>query len=125
MVIQTRHLARERGALITEMVIAMAILVIAVIPMGNALFSDAKIFRATYRQAVAMEIVDGEMEILAAGPWRDIPEGSRPYSVHANAATNLPPGQFLLTRAGNRLRLEWASTKKAGIGGIVREVTFK
>jgi len=125
MVIPTRHPARERGALITEMVVAMAILGIAVIPLGNTLFSDARLFRATYQRAVAMEIVDGEMEILAAGEWRDLPEGSRPYAVHANAATNLPPGQFLLTRAGRHFRLEWTSAKKTGVGAVIREVTVK
>jgi len=72
-----------------------------------------------------MEIVDGEIEILAAGPWRGIPEGSRPYTVHANAAANLPPGQFLLTRAGNHLRLEWTAVKKSGIGPVIREATVK
>jgi hypothetical protein len=125
MVIQTRHWPGQRGTLITEMMVAMAILVIAVIPMGNALFSDTRLLRSAYQQAVAMEIVDGEMEILAAGAWREVPEGSQPFVVHANAAINLPPGQFLLTRTGNHLRLEWASAKKAGIGPIVREVTFK
>jgi hypothetical protein len=52
-----------------------------------------------------------------------LPEGPVPYPVHANAATNLPPGQFLLTRSGNHLRLEWSSAKKSGFAPIVREVT--
>ena len=72
-----------------------------------------------------MEIVDGEIEILSAGGWRDIPEGTRPYAVHANAAANLPPGQFLVTRTGNHFRLEWSSEKKSGIGTITREVIVK
>jgi hypothetical protein len=125
MVIQTRHPATQRASLIFEVVMAMTIVVIAVLPLGYALTSDAKLFRVTYQKAVAMEIVDGEIEILAAGGWRDIPEGSRPYTVHANAATNLPPGRFLLTRADNHLRLEWSSAKKSGIGTITREVTVK
>jgi hypothetical protein len=125
MVIRTRHLARQRGALIIEVIMAMTILIIAVLPLGLALNSDARLFRATYQKAVAMEIVDGEIEILAAGGWRDIPEGAHPYAVHANAAANLPPGQFLLTRDGNRLRLEWSATKKSGVGTIVREATVK
>jgi hypothetical protein len=111
--------------MIFEVVMAMAILTIAVLPLGFALNSDAKLFRKTYQRAVAMEIVDGEMEILAAGGWRGIPEGSRPYGIHANAATNLPPGRFLLTRAGHHLRLEWSSAKKSGVGSVVREVTVK
>ncbi|MGA3179939.1 MAG: hypothetical protein ABSF38_06315 [Verrucomicrobiota bacterium] len=123
MVIQSRPIARQRGMLIVEVVVAMAMLTIAVFPLGFAFNSDARLFRVTYQQAVAMEIVDGEIEILAAGPWRDLPEGPVPYPVHANAATNLPPGQFLLTRSGNHLRLEWSSAKKSGIGSVVREVT--
>ena len=123
MVIQSRPIARQRGMLIVEVVVAMAMLTIAVFPLGFAFNSDARLFRVTYQQAVAMEIVDGEIEILAAGPWRDLPEGPVPYPVHANSATNLPPGQFLLTRSGNHLRLEWSSAKKSGIGSVVREVT--
>ena len=123
MVIGTRHASRERGGLIIELAVALAILTIAVIPLGNSLLTDARMFRVTYQQAVAMEIVDGELEILAAGAWRDMPEGATPYTVHANAATNLPPGGVVLTRSGRHLRLEWSATKKSGIGKIVREVT--
>jgi hypothetical protein len=125
MVIQTSHCAKKRGIALAEMVMAMAILVFAMLPLGFSINSDGKVLRATYQRAVAMEIVDGEMEILAAGPWRGFPEGAHPYAVQARAATNLPPGQFLLTRTGPHLRLEWSSTKKQGIGPVVREVTVK
>ena len=125
MVIQTRQLLKQRGFMMTEMVMAMAILVIAMLPLSFSVNSDARLFRATYHRAVAMEIVDGEMEILAAGEWRNFPEGAHPYTVRANAAANLPPGQFQLTRTGRHLRLEWSSTKKQGIGPVVREVTVK
>jgi hypothetical protein len=81
--------------------------------------------RAEYFRGTAMEIVDGEMEVLAAGEWRDFSEGSQPYTVHARAATNLPPGHFQLTKTGNHLRLEWTSNHRQGIGTIVREVTIK
>jgi hypothetical protein len=125
MVIQTHHFAKQRGIVMAEMVMAMAILVIAMLPLAFSVNSDARLFRATYQRAVAMEIVDGEMEILAAGAWRNFPEGAHPYTIHANAAANLPPGQFQLTRTGQHLRLEWSSTKKQGIGPVVREVTVK
>jgi hypothetical protein len=111
--------------IIVEVVVAMAILLIAFVPLACAFLADAKVLRVTYQRAVAMEIVDGEMEILAAGAWHDLQEGSAPYSVHANAATNLPSGQFLLTRNANHLRLEWSAAKPSGIGHIVREVTVK
>ncbi len=125
MVIQTRHAAGQRGVLIFEVIMAMTIILIAALPIGFALSSDARLFRATYQRAVAMEIVDGEIEILAAGAWRDLPEGSQPYAVHANAAANLPPGRFLVTRTGNHFRLEWSAEKKSGVGAIIREVTVK
>jgi hypothetical protein len=120
---RTRQQLSPRGIVLIELVVAIAILAIAILPLGYAAASSAKRFRASYERAVALEIVDGEMEILAAGEWRGLPEGAQPYNVHAKAAANLPPGKFLFTRAGNHLRLEWSSTEKRGIGVVVREVT--
>jgi len=125
MVIRTSQFSKQRGIVMAEMVMAMAILIFAMLPLGFSANSDARLFRATYQRAVAMEIVDGEMEILAVGAWRNVAEGAHPYTVHADAAANLPPGQFLLTRTGQHLCLEWVSTKKQGIGPVVREVNVK
>ena len=110
--------------LTTELVVGMAILVIAVLPLGYSLINDSRALRANYERSVAMEIVDGEMEILAAGQWRSFPEGTNNYAVHAAAATNLPPGQFRIIRAGNHLRLEWKANPP-GQGTVMREVTVK
>ena len=110
---------------ITEMMAAIAILTIAILPLGYALNSNSKQIRASYQRAVAIEIVDGEMEILAAGGWHDIPEGTRPYSVHLNAAANLPAGGFVVSRDGNKLRLEWRAAKNPGSGAVIREATVK
>ena len=109
--------------LMTELVIAMAMVVIAVLPVGYSFISEGRALRAIYLRTVAMEIVDGEMEILAAGHWRDLPEGAQPYTVAASSAANLPSGKFQFTRQGNRLRLEWSFVEKRGIGTIVREAT--
>jgi len=119
----SRNTKRLGGFLLAELIIAIAILAIALLPLGYAAGSTAKRFRANYQRAVAVEIVDGEMEILAAGEWRAFPEGVQPYTVHAKAAANLPPGKFQFTRAGNHLRLQWSSAEKRGIGPVVREVT--
>jgi hypothetical protein len=110
--------------LATELVVGMAILVIAVLPIGYSLFYDAHTLKLNYQRAVAMEIVDGEMEILAAGQWRSFPEGTNTYPIHALAATNLPPGQFRLTRTGNHLRLEWRADPPR-TGNVMREVTVR
>jgi hypothetical protein len=109
--------------LLAELAVAIAILAIALLPLGYAAGSNARLFRAKYERAVAMEIVDGEMEILAAGDWRVLPEGMQSYTVHAKAAASLPPGKFQFTRSGNHLRLQWSPNEKRGTGIVVREVT--
>jgi hypothetical protein len=115
----------KRGMLTAELVVAMALLTIALLPLGYSYLTEARLLRADYHRAIAMEIVDGEMEILAAGEWRAFPEGAQAYAVHAAAAGNLPPGQFRLTRTGNRLLLEWAADRHRGIGIVKREVTVQ
>ena len=123
MVIHHQRQPSARAFLMVEMMGAIAILTIVFIPLAYSVHEDAGQFKTTYQRAVAMEIVDGEMEILAAGGWRAFPEGTQVYPVSAHAAQNLPPGQFLLTRNGHHLRLEWTAPKGKGYGQIVREVT--
>lgn len=125
MVIGWHRKSGQRGVLLVEAMVALAILLIATLPLAYGMAADARVLRATYQRAVAMEIVDGETEILAAGDWRNYPEGSTAYQVHAGAAANLPPGRFQLTRQGNHLRLEWTAARKSGVGSVMREVTLK
>lgn len=106
----------------TELVVAMAILLIAMLPLSYSLWHDRQLSRASYYRAVAMEIVDGEIELLAAARGQDLEPGTRPYPVQAESAKNLPPGSFLLTREGRKLRLEWRPAQKSRGGRVVREV---
>jgi hypothetical protein len=114
-----------RGFLMVDLVVGMAILTLAIVPLAFSFVHERKLLRAEYLRAVAVEIVDGEMEILAAGEWQDFPDGSQVYMVHAQAAASLPPGHFQLTRTGKHLRLEWKSDEPRGIGMVVREITVK
>lgn len=98
---------RQRGALATEVVVAMALLTLAIFPIASSFHHEVRICRAYYYQAVAMGIVDGEMEVLAAGAWRAFPSGRHDYPVRAAAASNLPPGAFVLTVEAEQVRLEW------------------
>jgi hypothetical protein len=116
---------RTRGFLEVDMVVALAILTIAVLPLGYSFVRERQVLRIEYCRSVANEIVDGEMEILAAGAGKNLPDGPQIYSVHANAASQLPPGHFQLTKTGNHLRLEWTPDKKRGLGPVVRETTLK
>jgi len=99
--------ARQRGALATECVVALGLFALAALPLSIAFLHEARYSRACYHRAATTELVDGEMEILAAGEWRRFAPGVHRYPVTASAATNLPPGGFWLTVETNRLRLEW------------------
>lgn len=110
---------RRRGVLSAELAVAIAILVTGLFPLGVTVFKDQKRARALYIQAIAMEIVDGEMEMLAAGGWRNVRTGESPCSVHTRSAENLPAGRFTLTRDASSIRLEWTPDNR-GFGGAVR-----
>lgn len=117
--------ARQRGALLVELLVAMALLVSALLPVAYSIGSEKRFARAAYQRAVAMEIVDGEIEVLAAGEWRAFPQGTSDYLVRAGAATNLPPGRFRLTIEDRKVRLDWRPSAKQHGGPVVREVTVK
>jgi hypothetical protein len=115
----------RRGYLEVDMLVGLAILSLAVVPLGYSFAHERKLLKIEYQSSVANEIVDGEMEILAAGAGKSFSDGSQQYSVNARAAASLPPGHFQLTKNGNHLRLEWNADAKSGLGSIVRETTFQ
>ena len=122
---QPSHRAAQCGALMTEMVVAMALLVFALMPLAFSVTKEQRYLRSCYQRAVAVEFVDGEMEVLLAGEWRAFKDGVQPYQPRGLAMTNLPPGRFELTVAGPRLRLEWLPEAKDHGGKVIREATVK
>jgi hypothetical protein len=108
-----------------ELVVAMAIIAFILLPTAYSISAERRLMRAMYQRAIAMEIVDGEMETLAAGGWRGLGKGVVDYPVKSNAATNLPPGRFILTLTPEKLRLEWQPSVKQHGGPVVREVRLK
>ena len=116
---------RRRGALITEVVIAMGLLTFAMLPLAFSIVREQKLTRAYFNRAIVMEIVDGEMGALMAGEWRAFMPGAQTYPVRAEAARSLPPGKFLLTLDSDRVRLEWSPEKSGKGGKVVREARVK
>ena len=96
-----------RGFLSTDLMVAMAILGLALLPLTLIVLPQQQVARTTYERAVVFEILDGELEVLRAGAWQDLPAGAQAYSVKAGAAASLPEGDFRLIVAEGRLRLEW------------------
>lgn len=123
--VKCRRTQNERGALATECVVALGILATVMLPLSFSFMQETKVCRAYYHRAVALEIIDGEMELLAAGEWRVFRDGRQVYPVLAASATNLPPGEFTLTLRDGLARLEW-TPKSRGVGGaVVREARLK
>ena len=116
-----RKTSRRRGFLEVDLLVGLAILALAIVPVGFAFARERQALKNEYLRAVANEVVDGEMEILAAGAAKDLPDGMQNYPVQSRAAAVLPPGKFELTKTGKHLRLEWCSDAKCGVSAVVRE----
>lgn len=112
----------DKAFLNMELAVALSIFVIVMIPMGFTVFRDQELMRAYQTRAAIMEIIDGELEVLAAGYWREFPEGSQTYEVKAESEKALHQGQFTLIKNGRHLRLEWIPQKKRRGGILFREV---
>jgi len=116
---------RSRGFFELDITIGLAILAIAVLPLAYSFVRERQVLKIDYCRSVADEIVDGEMEILAAGAAKDLPEGTQNYTVNATAITQLPPGHFQLTKSGKHLRLEWTPDVRRGFVSVAREANLK
>lgn len=120
---------RTRGFLQIDLMAGLAILSLAIVPLGLSFAHERQVLKLEYYRSVANEIVDGEMEILMAGDWKSLPDGSQPYAVQSRAAGVLPPGHFQLIKNGNHLKLEWQASHKDphkhGFGSVYREVNVQ
>ncbi|MBL9171136.1 MAG: hypothetical protein JNN07_25610 [Verrucomicrobiales bacterium] len=104
-----------------ELVVAMAILVLAVFPIAFQFLIEQRIVRDSYREAVVMEILDGEAEFLRAGAWKNLELGAAEYPVNAESQVSLPPGGFFVTRSSDRVRLDWRPDPGVKLRGQSRE----
>lgn len=116
---------RTRGFLEADMAVGLAILTLTMLPLAYSFVRERQVLKIDYCRCVADEIVDGEMEILAAGAANNLPAGPQSYYVKATAATQLPPGHFQLTKTGKHLRLEWTPDVRRGFQTVVREANIK
>ncbi len=126
MVIQTPPAGKNRqGFLLLELFVAIGLLASVVLPLAYGQWYESNSLRRTYQHAVAMELIDGEMEILADGEWRQFGQGEHVYALRAAAATNLPPGHCTLTISGKHLRLEWKPDQARHGRALIRETEVR
>lgn len=115
----------QSGFLMIDLAIGLAILSLAIIPLGYSFYRERQALQIEYFRAAAGEVVDGEIEILAAGAAQQFPDGTQPYTIRSGAAAALPPGHFELTKTAGHLRLAWTPGDKIGVGAVIRETTLK
>ncbi|MCF7708798.1 MAG: hypothetical protein K9N52_07870 [Verrucomicrobia bacterium] len=114
-----------RGFLIIDIIVAISLIAIVLFPLAMTFSKEERLCRNLYNRAVAMEIVDGEMEFLLAGEYAGFQSGVHDYAVNAVSAINLPPGRFELTVRSNLVRLCWIPDA-SGVGGkVTREAVLR
>jgi hypothetical protein len=116
-----KKFCKNKGLLIVECVIAIGVLAIAISILTPAFCYEQITCRDYYCRSIAMEIVDGEMEVLMAGEWKVYGEGQHRYTVTAQSAQNLPEGEFILTIQKKHVRLEWKPLVARRVLYVVRE----
>ena len=115
----------QSGLLMTEMLVALAIVSIAILPLAYSFAQENKYLRRCYERSVAIEVVDGEMEILRGGGWRQFTNGVHTLTTTARSATNLPPGELRLTLTDKQARVEWLPAETSHGSPVIRETTLK
>jgi len=85
------------------------------VPLGFAFARERHVLKIEYCRSVANEIVDGEMEILAAGAAKE--SARRPANLFRSRQRRQPvaAGTFSIDQNANHLRLEWTPDKKRGV----------
>ena len=108
--------------MLIELTAAVGILIVVTAGFAAAIHTDGRVLRAcSYR---AIELVDGELERMAAGEWQAHGQGTHELTLEADAAANLPDGTFVLSVKGKTLRLEWRPAQRGKGGRVAREVTL-
>lgn len=105
-----------------ELVVALGVVLVAMIPLLVTMVREQRQAKALYCRAAAIQIVDGELEVLAAGAHVGIEEGVRDFVPSALSVTNLPAGRFVLSKSPDTLTLEWLPSKRSQGGAVRRSV---
>ena len=122
---QTIRLARRRAFLQLDMAIALSLLALVFIPLSVSSSGGLDLARRHYFEAVALQLIDGEMDVLLAGERRKYTLGEYGITPVGEAVQNLPEGKFVLTVKQKQLTLTWVPTKRAKWGRVERVVQLK
>jgi len=122
---RTTRVARCRAFLQLDVAVAITVLALVFIPLSVSSSGDLDLARRHYFEAVALQLIDGEMDVLLAGERQKYTTGEHRITPVGEAVQNLPEGEFVLTVQEQKLTLAWMPTKRAKWGRIERVVELK
>ena len=122
---RTTRVARCRAFLQLDVAVAITVLALVFIPFSISSSGDLDLARRHYFEAVALQLIDGEMDVLLAGERRKYTIGEHRITPVGEAVQNLPEGEFVLTVHDQKLTLAWVPTKRAKWGRVERVVQLK
>ncbi len=121
----TTRLANRLAFLQLDVAVAITFLALVFIPLSISSSGNLDLARRHYFEAVALQLIDGEMDVLLAGERRKHTTGEHRITPVGEAVQNLPEGEFVLTVHDQKLTLAWVPTKRAKWGRVERVVELK
>ena len=127
---QPRPQRRLAGYIQADLITAFAVISLTLLPLGYGYVHHRRLVRNATTRAVVLELIDSEMEVLAAGEHRAFAEGSRAYPLRGLAVRDLPPGECTVVKSNLpdsriHLTLAWTPTREGLLKPVQREITFK
>ncbi len=113
-----------------DLITALAVISLTLLPLGYGYVHHRRLVRNATTRAVVLELIDSEMEVLAAGEHRAFAEGSRAYPLRGIAVRDLPPGECTLAKSSLpdsriHLTLAWTPAREGLLKPVQRGITFK
>ena len=121
----TTRLTNRLAFLQLDVAVAITVLALVFIPLSVSSSGDLDLTRRQYFEAVALQLIDGEMDVLLAGERRKYTPGEHQIKPVGEAVQNLPEGEFVLTVHDQKLTLAWVPTKRVKWGRVERVVELK
>lgn len=109
------------GGLLPDLAVALLLLTVALLPLAYSFASQRRLLQAEMDRAAVVQLVDGELELLLAGPWKKLPEGSSPVTLRTNGMARVVSGDCVVSKRGRALKIEWTPAPHSGVGRVVRE----
>ena len=108
---RTTRLAKRSAFLQLDVAIAITVLVLVFIPLSVSSSGDLDLARRHYFEAVVLQLIDGEMDVLLAGERRKYTPGEHRIKPVGESVQNLPEGEFVLSVQDQKLTLAWVPKK--------------